>query len=148
MSRMAQQERTQWLGLLSRADCAWLEQLWLQLEQHLQPRMLAGPETGMLRLTTQASGSPVGFQFGEATCSRCVVEIGLHRGYAVQLGSDLRKAQLSACLDALFQGMAPTERAACLEPISLRLAEQQAERERLVAATRVHFYTTKTSGAS
>ncbi|KAA8605640.1 phosphonate C-P lyase system protein PhnG [Salipiger aestuarii] len=138
----ADQDRAEWLGLLARADAAHLAGLWSRHGVTHTHRLLAGPETGMIRLTTTAGTTR--FQFGEATCTRCVVELNGLRGYAVQLGSDLAKAEASACLDALLQS-APGLRAEILDPIRATLATERAEREQIVAATAVRFYTTRTS---
>lgn len=148
MPAAQQQERAQWLGLLARADCAWLQEAWQSLDQGLPLRLLAAPETGMLRLSTGATQDGPQFQFGEASCTRCVVKIGQARGYAVQLGSDLLKARLSACMDAVLQDMAPARRSAILAPILQRIAEQEAKQAQTLSATRVRFYTTKTSNGT
>ena len=138
-------QRAEWLALLARAECEYLESLWADLGKSHQPQILSGPETGLLQLRTRAGGGAIAFQFGEATCSRCVVQLGEVRGYAVQLGSHLRKAELAAYLDALLQVLGAEQRRTILAPIQERLEQINAEREKLVAATSVQLFTTKTS---
>lgn len=140
---MDYKDRAGWLGLLARADAAHLVGLWSCYGDGLVPQLLAGPETGLIRLTTKTGA--VCLQFAEASCTRCVIELYGVRGYAVQLGSDKNKAEVSACLDALLQN-APELRAKILDPIKAILDTEQAEREQLAAATSVRFFTTKTSG--
>ncbi|WJS85273.1 phosphonate C-P lyase system protein PhnG [Paracoccus sp. TOH] len=142
MTVTADQDRADWLGLLARADTAHLAGLWARHGGAHVPRLLARPETGMIRLTTDAAAT--GFQFGQATCTRCVVEWNGLQGYAVQLGSDLKKAEMAACLDALLQS-APELRPDILDPIRAALSAERAERAQIAAATAVRFYTTRTS---
>ncbi|QPT39687.1 phosphonate C-P lyase system protein PhnG [Oligella ureolytica] len=144
-SQASNPQRAEWLALLARAECEYLESLWADLGKNKQPQIISGPETGLLQLTTRAGGGAVAFQFGEATCSRCVIQLGKVRGYAVQLGSNLRKAELAAYLDALFQELGDEQRHIILVPIRERLAQINVEREMLVSSTSVQFFTTKTS---
>ena len=137
------QERQTWLGLLARANRDYLENIWATYNPGVPIQKLAGPETGLVQLNTQACKASVSFQFGEASCTRCVIAIGKIQGYAVHLGSDLRKAELAAYLDAFLQTAPSHPRELVLHPIRQQLELKKAEREQLTAATSVRFYTTQ-----
>lgn len=111
------QERQTWLGLLARANRDYLENIWATYNPGVPIQKLAGPETGLVQLNTQACKASVSFQFGEASCTRCVIAIGKIQGYAVHLGSDLRKAELAAYLDAFLQTAPSHQRELVLHPI-------------------------------
>lgn len=145
MNKSRSPQRKEWLALLARSECEYLESLWTDLGQNQETQILSGPETGLLQLNIRAYGGNIGFQCGETTCTRCVIQLGEVRGYAVQLGSNLRKAELAAYLDALLQKLGDEQRLAILAPIQKRLAQIKTEREDLVSATSVQFFTTKTS---
>ena len=132
------------MGVMARASRAQLSRLWQQLGNAFQPVQLLEPETGMVRLTTKAGQTDVHFQFGEASCTRCVVELNGLKGYAVQLGSDGEKAYYAACLDALFQ-YDSQRLSTSLADLAAEQDERRAEKAIIAEATKVRFYTTKTS---
>lgn len=132
------------MATMARASRAELADLWQSFGVGLEPVELASPETGMVRLTTKAGQSDVHFQFGEASCTRCVVELNGYPGYAVHLGSDHQKAFHAACLDALFQ-MGDIELETALSRLADAQAEKQAKQAEIAEATKVRFFTTKPS---
>jgi alpha-D-ribose 1-methylphosphonate 5-triphosphate synthase subunit PhnG len=101
-------------------------------------------EVGLVMVRGRIGGDGAPFNVGEATVSRCVVQISSGTvGHGYRLGRDTAAARASAILDALWQQ--PATRAAVerdvLAPIRARVA---AERERAAArsaATRVEFFT-------
>ena len=48
------QERQTWLGLLARANRDYLENIWATYNPGVPIQKLAGPETGLVQLNTQA----------------------------------------------------------------------------------------------
>ena len=58
------QERQTWLGLLARANRDYLENIWATYNPGVPIQKLAGPETGLVQLNTQACKASVSFQFG------------------------------------------------------------------------------------
>lgn len=146
MSDSGLMDRAHAMGLMAGASCARLSALWDRFGAGLRPETLVGPETGMVRLTTKAGQSQTRFQFGEASCTRCVVAYGEWRGYAVHLGSDRDKTALAARLDILVQqgNLALME---ALTELEAKALAKHAARQAITDATRVRFFTTKTSGS-
>lgn len=135
------------MAVLARATRGQLAALWEGHGAGRLPLVLLGPETGLVRLTTQAGQSGPRFQFGEATVSRCLVELDGARGYAAHLGSDLDKARLAACLDLIAQaGDADVHLA--IAALAQEQTDRDATRHKTAQATKVRFYTTKTSANS
>lgn len=135
------------MAVLARATRGQLAALWEAHGGGHRPAVLLGPETGLVRLTTQAGQSGPRFQFGEATVSRCLVGQGAARGYAAHLGSDLDKAHLAACLDLIAQAQDPVLCAA-IAALAQGQNAQDLLRHKTAQATKVRFYTTKTSANS
>jgi alpha-D-ribose 1-methylphosphonate 5-triphosphate synthase subunit PhnG len=136
--------RQRWLGVLSRAGRAELEQALTALSdlppiEHVRP-----PEPGMVMLRGRVGGTGDAFNLGEVTVTRCALRVGSGAlGVGYTLGRDRRKAELVALFDALLQDEA---RQAGLqrEVITPMLQGQTAAREtssRAAAASRVEFFT-------
>jgi alpha-D-ribose 1-methylphosphonate 5-triphosphate synthase subunit PhnG len=111
---------------------------------HVSARELKPAEAGLVMVRGRIGGDGAPFNLGEASVTRCVVEIrGGARGYAFALGRDLAKARLAATLDALWQDNAARDlvEREVLAPIARRLADE-ADRDRAqTAATKVDFFT-------
>lgn len=133
------------MAVMARASRDDLARLWQAAGTGMAPETLLAPETGMVRLTTRAGHSGPCFQFGEATLTRAVVAWQGLRGYAVHLGSDGPKAQTAACLDLLVQ-TGCQEVLKGVQDMAAAQAAREAARTAQVEATKVRFYTTKTSG--
>lgn len=104
--------------------------------------VLKPAETGTIMVEARAGGTGRRFNVGEATMTRCVVRLADGTmGFAYALGTDRRKALVSAVLDGLLQS---TTSAALREEIS-SLSHRQAEARllalRKAAATKVDFFT-------
>jgi alpha-D-ribose 1-methylphosphonate 5-triphosphate synthase subunit PhnG len=132
------------MSLLARAEPHQLEEAWQATEPRPSYRRLRGPETGLVMLRGRMGGRGVAFNVGEATVSRCTVELdqgGI--GHAYVLGRHARLAELAAVFDALLQDPTrrPEIRERLLQPIEQRLAARQAEQARRREATRVEFFT-------
>ncbi|MGL4439183.1 MAG: phosphonate C-P lyase system protein PhnG [Bosea sp. (in: a-proteobacteria)] len=110
----------------------------------LAVRELKKPEIGLAMLRGRMGGDGAAFNLGEATVTRCVVELaGGQRGNGQMLGRNQKLARLAAIADALWQVEA--ERAVVereiLEPIRNRLVSEKAKAKAETAATRVDFFT-------
>lgn len=135
------EDRRAWMGLLARAP---LDLLRAAVEGRLpEARRLAGPETGLIQLRAQAPVTGTPFHLGEATVTRCVVEIGGRRGYAVVLGGDAERAELAAVCDALLQDPRHHARLAAelLRPAAAAIAERRLRKAGAARATAAHFFT-------
>lgn len=102
------------------------------------------PETGLVMLRGRVGGDGAVFNIGEATVTRCAVQLPSGQiGISYALGRDLKKARLAALCDALWQNEAHREMVerAVLAPVRARLAQERDLSIRRTAATRVDFFT-------
>lgn len=137
-------QRQDWMALLARADVQTLEDAWHAISDKPGYSVLRAPETGMAMVRARAGGEGQRFNLGEMTVTRCVVKMSNGElGHAYIAGRDKRHAMLAAVFDALLQSSDHHGilHAAVLEPTRRRLADQQAQTARKVAATRVDFFT-------
>lgn len=137
--------RARRLSLLARAET---DELSAALERHwpdLAFRDLRGPETGLVMTRGRMGGDGAPFNLGEATMSRCVVEIaGGMRGYGQLLGRRPDDARRIALVDALAlrsEADAALIESAILAPLRARLDAGRASAVAETAATRVDFFT-------
>lgn len=105
---------------------------------------LRPPETGLVMLRGRIGGDGAPFNVGEATVTRCAVQLPSGKvGFSYALGRDRDKARLAALCDALWQS--DVHRAAIeqhvLAPIHTRLEAERMETDSRTAATRVDFFT-------
>jgi len=105
---------------------------------------LRPPETGLVMLRGRIGGDGAPFNVGEATVTRCAVQLRSGEvGFSYALGRDRDKARLAAVCDALWQsdGHRDAVERHVLSPIRDRLDAERAETDRRTAATRVDFFT-------
>jgi len=105
---------------------------------------LRAPEEGLVMLRGRIGGDGAPFNFGEATVTRCVVQLTSGEiGLSYTLGRDRDRARLAALCDALWQ--TGTHRAAIqrhvLAPVRARIEREREIAARRAAATRVDFFT-------
>jgi alpha-D-ribose 1-methylphosphonate 5-triphosphate synthase subunit PhnG len=136
--------RRRWMSVLAQASAEELEGRWRDVAALPRHRMLRRPETGLVMVRGRAGGTGVRFNVGEATVTRCAVELeGGAVGVAYVRGRDPRHAELAAVLDALLQD--PSRRDDLERTVVAPLAAAQAERRRAaaerVAPSRVEFFT-------
>lgn len=136
--------RQTWMAVLARASAAELEAI---IGRHggMQAHVVLKPaSTGTVMLEARAGGSGRRFNAGEATVTRCVIalESGEH-GFAYALGTDRRKARLSAVLDGMLQRPGASNGPLLAEIETLAAAQRQAHERasRKAAATKVEFFT-------
>ncbi len=112
-----------------------------ELESHVDLRL---PETGLVMLRGRIGGDGAPFNIGEATVTRCAVQLRSGEiGLSYSLGRDPKKARLAAVCDALWQ--TETHRPAIeqhvLAPVRMRVERERELALRRAAATRVDFFT-------
>jgi alpha-D-ribose 1-methylphosphonate 5-triphosphate synthase subunit PhnG len=105
---------------------------------------LRAPQSGLVMLRGRIGGDGAPFSFGEATVSRCAVQLATgETGFGHALGRDREKARLIALLDALQQReQGRIELENCVfGPIRERLKAERERTAQQVAATKVEFFT-------
>lgn len=136
-------DRQRAMGLLAKASRAELQAAFDALADKPVVQPVRGPETGLVMVRGRIGGGGAPFNLGEATVSRASIRLADGTvGHGQALGTDGVKARLSAIFDALFQQ--PAHRAevdALLVAIAARIADEDAEKARQTAATRVDFFT-------
>jgi alpha-D-ribose 1-methylphosphonate 5-triphosphate synthase subunit PhnG len=131
------------MGTLARAPRGEIE---AQIEAFgaLPPyQTIKGPETGTVMVEGRAGGTGRRFNAGEATVTRAVVRLDDGTmGFAYALGTDKRKAELSAVLDALLQNPAlkPRLLSDVIAPLAALQDARRATASRKAAATKVDFF--------
>jgi len=133
--------RKAWMAILARASCADLERIVADRGGMPSHVVLKPAETGTLMIEGRAGGTGRRFNLGEATMTRCVVRLDNgSMGFAYALGTDRRKALLSAVIDGLLQ-----EGDAWLHDQIAALGDGQAAARQLAlrksATTKVDFFT-------
>jgi alpha-D-ribose 1-methylphosphonate 5-triphosphate synthase subunit PhnG len=101
-------------------------------------------ESGLVIVRGRIGGDGAPFNVGEATVSRCAVELGTGEvGFSYVLGRDHGKARLIAYCDALMQRDEFRERVEriVLAPIRTRLDAARELKAEQAAATKVEFFT-------
>lgn len=102
------------------------------------------PETGLVMLRGRIGGDGAPFNVGEATVTRCAVQLPTGQiGFSYALGRDRDKARLAALCDALWQQEVHRETIErhVLAPVRLRLESERSVVDVRTAATRVDFFT-------
>jgi alpha-D-ribose 1-methylphosphonate 5-triphosphate synthase subunit PhnG len=107
-------------------------------------RRLRGPETGLVMLRARAGGTGERFNLGEMTVSRCTVALPdgtVGHGYVA--GTEPRRAELGALLDALLQDPArgPAIERDLIEPLARAAVARRDAIAARAAGTRVDFFT-------
>lgn len=105
---------------------------------------LRSPETGLVMLRGRIGGDGAPFNVGEATVTRCAVQLRSGEvGFSYALGRDRDKARLAALCDALWQSDMHRDAVErhVLAPVRMRLESERAETDGRTAATRVDFFT-------
>lgn len=131
--------RAAWMRTLALASTPDLEGVMARLPERPGYVYLRRPETGLALIRARAGGTGRRFNLGEATMTRCAVQLADGRvGHGFVLGRDRRHAELAAVLDAVLQGLDADD---LLAP----LAESRAARTKVdaakAAATKVDFFT-------
>ena len=107
-------------------------------------REIRKPEGGLVMVRGRIGGDGAPFNVGEATVSRCAVELATGEvGFGYVLGRDGAKARLIAVCDALMQRDEFREivERAVLAPIRTRVDAERDVKAEHAAATKVEFFT-------
>ncbi|MDX3974292.1 MAG: phosphonate C-P lyase system protein PhnG [Shinella sp.] len=136
-------ERQRAMGLLAKASRAELQAAWDAIGDKPVIQPVRGPETGLVMVRGRIGGGGAPFNLGEATVTRASIRLEDGTvGHGQSLGTDGAKARLAAAFDALFQQPArKAEVERLLDAIASRIADEDAEKARQTAATRVDFFT-------
>lgn len=105
---------------------------------------LRPPETGLVMLRGRIGGDGSPFNVGEATVTRCAVQLPSGEvGFSYALGRDRDKARLAALCDALWQSDQHRDAVEqhVLMPVRSRLEHERVVTDSRTAATRVDFFT-------
>ncbi|MGF7158524.1 alpha-D-ribose 1-methylphosphonate 5-triphosphate synthase subunit PhnG [Rhodoligotrophos appendicifer] len=137
--------RQHWMSVLAKAPSETLARHWAEEPTRPSYRMLRAPETGLVMLRGRIGGSGAPFNVGEATVTRCAVELdgAAVLGQAYVMGTDLRHAEIAAVYDALLQHGEARARIldSVITPLAAAQARKRHERASKAAATKVDFFT-------
>ena len=136
--------RQEWMAILAKASTEDLEKAWAAIRDRPGFRFLRSPETGLVMVRARAGGTGMRFNLGEATVTRCTVQIDSgSTGTAYVMGRNGHHAELAALFDALLQD--PDRRSSLIEqvvhPLRSTLREKKVASARKAATTRVEFFT-------
>lgn len=138
-------ERQWWMGILARATREDLETVSAHLPARDAYQIIKRPEIGTIMVEARAGGAGRRFNFGEATMTRCVVQLKSGElGFSYALGRDKAKVEQAALIDALLQTDKADRKASILSQLKQIDAKHNAEkilRSRKAAATKVNFFT-------
>lgn len=139
-----QRRRQQAMSVLAEAGTAEISRLLAELGPHPAYQEIRKAEGGLVMVRGRIGGDGAPFNVGEATVSRCAVELASREvGFGYALGRDHAKARLIAICDALMQAEDFRERVehVVLAPIKARLDAERALKAEQAAATKVEFFT-------
>jgi len=112
-----------------------------ELVEHVEIRPA---ETGLMMVRGRIGGDGAPFNVGEATVTRCAVQLATGEvGHAYLLGRDRDRARLAALCDALWQSenLRDAVERHVLAPVKARREAEQAREAARSAATKVDFFT-------
>ena len=114
------------------------------LPEQIEHKEARSAETGLVMLRGRVGGDGAPFNVGEATVTRCAVQLKSgEMGFSYVLGRDRKKAKLAALCDALWQNKNYRNLivAHVLTPVRERLDRERRQTDSRTAATRVDFFT-------
>src|SRR5690242_7945668 len=86
-----QPSRQRWMAVLAKAGADEVERAWDELPEQPRFTFLRPPETGLVMLRGRIGGSGAPFNLGEATATRCAIELETGTtGFSYILGRDQR----------------------------------------------------------
>ena len=140
-----QHQRQWWMSVLARSTLSDLQDLAPLMPAKETYRQIKKPEIGTVMVEARAGGAGRRFNFGEATMTRCVVQLSSGElGFSYALGRDKAKAEQAALIDALLQmGQHDVKSTIMsrLRVIEAKLLAEKDLRSRKAAATKVNFFT-------
>ena len=138
------QQRQQWLSVLSRSTLESIQKLWQALMVEPEYQLLKAPESGMVMVKAKAGGSGQAFNMGEMTVTRTVVQLSTGEiGYGYTQGRDKKKSELIAVIDACIQLGDWGERILqnIIRPLEEQLTLHYQQRQNETDASKVNFFT-------
>ena len=139
-----QARRQEWLSILAQASPETVADAVRAVVSLPSYRLLRAPECGMIMLRGRAGGSGRRFNLGEATVTRCSVQVdGGAVGHGYVLGRSPQHAEHTALLDALLQDPSHQQDLweAVIAPLAQARAAEKDSKARKTAATKVDFFT-------
>ena len=139
-----QRRRWEAMAVLAQAMTSEIDRLLAAIGPLPAYREIRKPEGGLVMVRGRIGGDGAPFNVGEATVSRCAVELATGEvGFGYVLGRDGAKARLIAVCDALMQRDEFREivERAVLAPIRTRVDAERDVKAEQAAATKVEFFT-------
>ena len=134
--------RKRWMSAFARTDADHLQKLFDDVGAEMHFDILRPAESGSVMVRGRAGGTGQLFNVGEMTVTRCTVRSGesvVGHGYIA--GRDRKHAEVAACLDALFQGLEPTQAETIVQSLEQEIVTKASARQQASAPTRVEFFT-------
>lgn len=132
------------MAVLAQASVQEISDGLAALPEQIAHRDARPPETGLVMLRGRIGGDGAPFNVGEATVTRCAVQLQSgEMGFSYVLGRNREKAQLAALCDALWQNETYRDVivSQVLTPVRERLDRERQQTDSRTAATRVDFFT-------
>ncbi|MGR5091782.1 phosphonate C-P lyase system protein PhnG [Vibrio maritimus] len=137
-------ERQSWMSVLAQSQHNELERLWSATNLEADYQMVRQPEIGLAQVRARMGGTGREFNMGDATITRAVVKLASgEMGYSYLRGRNKAQAELAAVIDGLLQTSTHNEllMSAVIEPLAAIKHEQQQQRAKQVATSKVDFFT-------
>ncbi|MDF2185048.1 phosphonate C-P lyase system protein PhnG [Grimontia hollisae] len=143
MEQEQQTPRQRWMSVLARTDANALITHWEKLALRPQYQRVRAPEIGLAQVRARMGGTGNAFNLGDVTITRAVVRLESGElGYSYITGRNKQHAELAAVVDALMQTVAhDVLQHALISPLAAEKAEQEQQRAREVATSKVDFFT-------
>ena len=134
--------RANTMALLARSSAVQLQTALDRYWPGISFSALKPAATGLVMLRGRIGGDGAAFNAGEATVSKAVIELDDGtRGYGHCLGRNVKKAELAAIFDALWQQDETRVEQLVLTPIREALVVARQTKSSQTAATKVDFFT-------
>lgn len=138
--------RSDWMGVLARANAGSLATAMSELADKPEFQWLRRPEFGAVMTRGRAGGTGQAFSLGEMTVTRCALRLAERPdivGHAYVQGRDAAKAENAALADAMLQTDATADavRETVVEPLRAEEAARRLRARRKAGATKVDFFT-------
>ena len=135
--------RQTWMAILAKSSPIDLEQQVKTLGKIPKYTFLRNSEIGLAMVRGRAGGTGEAFNLGEMTVTRCVIRMEDIKGFGYVGGRSKRHAELAAVCDGLLQQNEWRDRVQelVIQPLHIKLIEQQQKQQNQTEATRVEFFT-------
>ncbi|WP_423839661.1 phosphonate C-P lyase system protein PhnG [Vibrio mytili] len=137
-------ERSSWMSILAQSQQSELERLWSETKIEQSYQFVRQPEIGLAQVRARMGGTGREFNMGDATITRAVIKLDSgEMGFSYLRGRNKAQAELSAVIDALLQTQVHHEllMRKVIEPLAALKQEQQHQRAKEIATSKVDFFT-------